>query len=215
MTVNIPQVFKTLLAQKRLFNSEADLQFALAWEIQTQYPQAKIYLEYVPWQYNTQMHIDIVVQDGETLIPIELKYKTKGFSGKFGDVDIVLKNHGAQDQGRYDFLKDIERLEGFCGCKKYTVGTGYAIFLTNDSMYWEPSKRDCVDKLFRIHKGREITGDIHWVGETKPGTTKGRDKPLHLEGQYQITWNPYELAKNTKLQFQYTIIEINKINKKQ
>ena len=159
--------------------------------------------------------VDIVVQDGETLIPIELKYKTKGFSGKFGDVDIVLKNHGAQDQGRYDFLKDIERLEGFCGCKKYTVGTGYAIFLTNDSMYWEPSKRDCVDQLFRIHKGREITGDIHWVGETKPGTTKGRDKPLHLEGQYQITWNPYELAKNKKLQFQYTIIKINKINKKQ
>lgn len=207
MTVNVPQALEALLSKKRIFNSEADLQFALAWQIQTQYPQAKIYLEYVPWKYNAQMHFDIVVCDGDIMIPIELKYKTKGFSGIFEDQNIVLKNHGAQDHGRYDFLKDIERLEGFCGCEEYTVGTGYAIFLTNDSKYWTSSDKKSIDKDFHIEEGKVISGELRWSDKAGDGSTKGRSG-LTLKGRYQIIWKPYELAEG--IQFKYTIIAIDK-----
>ncbi len=95
--IEILHAFEKLLTKKKIFNSEADLQFALAWEIQTMYPDAEICLEYVPWQYDSQMHIDIVVYDKDKLIPIELKYKTRGFKGEYNKENIVLKNHAAQD----------------------------------------------------------------------------------------------------------------------
>lgn len=205
MAIEISQVFEKLLTKKRLFNSEADLQFALAWEIQTQYPNAEIRLEYVPWDYNPQMHIDIVVYDNNKLIPIELKYKTKGFIGEYNKENIVLKNHGAQDHGRYDFIKDIQRLEGFCGCKNYNVGTGYAIFLTNDSKYWLSNDKNSIDNAFRIHEGNVVSGDLNWEDKAGFGSVKGRPA-LRLKGNYKFNWNVYNLADN--LQFKYTIIKV-------
>ena len=46
MAFNIYNVLKQLFGKKRLFTSEADFQFALAWEIKTMYPNAKVNLEY-------------------------------------------------------------------------------------------------------------------------------------------------------------------------
>ena len=206
--IDVAQIFKNLLAQKRLFSNEADLQFALAWEIKTEYPDKKINLEYVPWKHDANMHIDIVVEDEGYLIPIELKYKTKRFSGEYNGDTVVLKNHSAYDQARYDFVKDIYRLENFNRFEKYKVGTGYAIFITNDHNYWKPTNKNGMDSLFRIYEGKEISGDIHWLGEPKKGTVKGRAEVLHLEGRYKIYWNSYHLTND--LEFRYTIVEIGK-----
>lgn len=205
--IDISGVFEKLLNKRRLFNSEADFQFALAWEIKTEYPNADIRLEYVPWKYKSEIHIDIVVFDGDKLIPIELKYKTKGFSGEYNNEAVILKNHGAQDHGRYDFLKDIQRLEGFCRCKEYNVGTGYAIFLTNDAKYWTSNDKNNIDKDFHIDEGKVVSGELCWAEKAGAGSVYGRPK-LHLKGNYKFMWKPYELAKD--LQFKYIIIETDK-----
>ena len=41
--------------------------------------------------------------------------------------EIFLKNQGAQDIGRYDFLADIQRLESIIDSKTYNIIKGYAI----------------------------------------------------------------------------------------
>lgn len=60
---------------------------------------------------------------------IELKYKTisNGVPG------FQYKNQGAQGIGKYDFIRDIERLER---CKTSgIIDHGYAVLLTNDPSY--------------------------------------------------------------------------------
>ena len=110
---DIDLVLKELSGERKLFHSEADFQFALAWKIQQKYTDAKVRLEYCMNLNKQAMHIDMVVFLGEKIIPIELKYKTI----RCDEINIdgetyILKNHGAQDMGRYDFVKD-------CQCHKW------------------------------------------------------------------------------------------------
>lgn len=63
---------------RKIFHSEADFQFALAWEIQKRYPDAKVRLEYCPIEIEPAMHVDILVILDGNWYPIELKYKTLG-----------------------------------------------------------------------------------------------------------------------------------------
>jgi hypothetical protein len=72
---------------------------------------------------------------------------------------IELKHHWAEDCGRYDYLKQVEKLE------KITMGgdniNGIAILLTNDHLYWNPpTKSLTVDSNFRIHENRILTGEL-------------------------------------------------------
>ena len=46
----------------------------------------------------------------------------------------MLRNDGVQDLGRYDFIKDIERIERIAA--HVPQAEGYALLLTNDSSYW-------------------------------------------------------------------------------
>ena len=65
----------------------------------------------------------------------------------------VLRDQGAQDIRRYDFLMDIQRLED--EVSEGRARQGFAILLTNDPSYWQPPRRDeTVDAAFRIHDGR-------------------------------------------------------------
>lgn len=55
------------------------------------------------------------------MVPIELKYKTKGFTEIIGSDTIIIKNQGAQDVGRYDFLYDVQRIEGIVKNSLYQI----------------------------------------------------------------------------------------------
>ena len=57
--------------------------------------------------------MDIPVKDGDLTCAIKLKYKTKKLDTVFGGEEFHLRNHDVQDIGRYDFIKDIVRLERF------------------------------------------------------------------------------------------------------
>ncbi len=100
---------------------------------------------YYPWlQPNSdkpqEMYIDIVISNGEEYVPIELKYKKKELKGKlalFGQdmgAGVILKNNQAQDFGRYEFWKDVRRIELLVKSFE-NVQNGIVLFVTNDEYY--------------------------------------------------------------------------------
>lgn len=209
-TKDIELAIQTLQTKQKIFHSEADFQFSLAWELQQIIPQAKIRLEYCP-PFAREMHIDIYVIDEDGTYPIELKYKSKSVETIVGNEYFKLKNHGAQDLGRYDFLYDIWRIERMRKLDK-DFKVGFAIMLSNEPSYWKaPLSKSTVDAAFRIHDGRIITGSCAWSDNVSSGTSKNREEPIVFEGTYTVRWNPYsELANTANGQFKISTIEVAK-----
>lgn len=210
--INIENSLRSLFDEGRIFVSEADFQFAYAWKIKELYPNASMRLEYIPWQYDKNIHIDIAVFINGQMIPIELKYKTKGFTGIINGDTITLKNQGAQDVGRYDFLYDIRRMEGIVKSGLYPIEKAYAVLLTNDSGYWNKPNRSGtsdrpVDDEFRIHEGVIISGQRAWKPEAGAGTMRNREAPINMQGEYRISWNGYKPT--DECIFKFTIVEIS------
>ena len=133
----------------KIFQSEAQLQFELAWNIKQNF-NCNVFLEDLT-AYETdskgnithKLYTDIVVEDIETnyRIGIELKYKTAEL--KYNN--IYLFNHGALPLNRYDYLWDVNRLESLVYNKPlYNNATsttivkpcdvGFAIILTNEKI---------------------------------------------------------------------------------
>ena len=133
----------------KIFQSEAQFQFELAWKLQKQFPDCRVKLEdmraYVKKEEKNgikrKFYTDIVLEEEGYSIAIELKYKTaEYYDEKSG---ICLFEHGAVDLGRYDYLWDVHRVELLTGkgnnnelygcvavqkkCKK-----GFAVLLTNE-----------------------------------------------------------------------------------
>lgn len=200
-----------LFAENPIFVSEADFQFHLAWKIKETDPNVDVKLEYIPHKISSNMHVDIVVFTKDEIIPIELKYKTKKLESKSNN--IFLKDHSAQDAGRYDFLSDIQRMECIVSSDKYPeVKIAYAIFLTNDDKYWKsPKFPNTNDAQFRIHEGNILHGSLEWASKTGLGTKKKRENPIQLKNYYEINWSSYTWYAANKIDecdFKYTLVEI-------
>jgi len=209
-TKDIELAIQSLQRKQKIFHSEADFQFSLAWELQQILPQAKIRLEYCP-PFAREMHIDIYVIDEDGTYPIELKYKSKTIETIVENEYFKLKNHGAQDLGRYDYLYDIWRIERMRKLDK-DFRSGFAIMLSNEPSYWKaPASKNTVDAAFRIHHGRIVEGSCAWGENVSSGTSKNREEPIVFEGTYQIQWNPYSILENTSNgQFKICLIEVSK-----
>jgi hypothetical protein len=185
--LDIDLILRELAGERPAFHSEADFQHALAWRIHSKLPETEIRLE-VPMALpggERRLHVDVLV-DGTCAI--ELKYKTRKSEYAVGEERFVLRNHGAQDFGRYDFLKDIERLERVVLEGPCTVG--YAIMLTNDDYYWKGTDSDTMDAAFRIGGGQTIGGTLQWADPERPWL-KGRNKSITLKGEYTLSWKDY------------------------
>lgn len=209
--IDIHKIMKGLAVDRSAFCSEADFQFAFAQEIRKQYPSAEIWLEYPVdlLDFKKAWHVDIAVFLGDDFIPIELKYKTAGGVFESGKQLFVLKKQGAQDQGRYDFIADIYRIEkvvSFTNAKH-----GYVIMLTNDHLYWEKPSRQTIDQEFRIHTDACIYKKRAWKKGTCDGTKRGRAADIELTGTYKIKWLPYSLDESKNFRkFRYTAVEFAK-----
>jgi hypothetical protein len=204
---SIIKSIKSLRRRRRVFHSEADFQFALAWEIKRNRRDAEIRLEYP----STSEHIDILVRlgDGSTY-PIELKYKTKSMQAEWDNEQFNLKNHGAQPLGAYDFINDICRIESFSK-KLDGFKCGYAIWLTNDPWYW--TNHDPIPTTyaaFSVHDTAIITGRMAW-GDYSESTIKGREEPLSLCGRYRIRWNKYSNLDAKNGVFKYALISVDSV----
>lgn len=207
MDLQVP--LSRLRSKRKIFHSEADFQFAFAWELQLQYPDDAIRLEYPPPNDPTK-YVDILLRIGEDVYPIELKYKTKLFSAVVDGEPYYLKNHGAQDIGKYDFVKDICRVEAF----RETISgyrDGYALWLTNDPSYWSKPTNDAVGySAFSVHHGAVKEGAMPWGVGIGAGTTKGRDNALVLSGRYVIDWHDYSQVDAKNGAFMYSIVRVDR-----
>lgn len=222
-----------------IFHDEADFQHKLAWLLQNE-RKLDVHVEYpyppelipVPNPYSSPLEplepskirskrgfLDIWLP--EKGVAIELKYCTKELprSSPYHD-RFSLSNQGAQDQKRYDFLRDVQRLERLRKepgeCK-----VGYAVILTNDSSYWKPAwttqkTRHTSDKNFRLNQGRRITKELYWEKftsrgtETSKGTMKNREDCIHLNGCYTAVWEHYSPVVDEEKpgQFQYLAFRV-------
>jgi hypothetical protein len=188
--IEISEILAVLAKKRPIFHSEADFQHAFAWEIQQKLPDASVRLE-LPIQVENQfLHIDVWVAYQNQVLAAELKYKTRALSVEVGNEQFRLKSQSAQDIGRYDFIKDIQRLERIAAISKKIVG--YAVLLTNDSAYWiKPANMNTVDANFRINDGRILEGVFSWAENTSLGTKKNREQPLVLSNRHLVHWETY------------------------
>ena len=188
--VEIGEILAALAEQRPVFHSEADFQHAFAWEIHQQLPMASVRLELPVRVRNRFLHLDVWVAYQGAVLAVELKYKTRSLSIQVGNERYHLKSQSAQDIGRYDFLKDVQRLERV-GAQHQNF-TGYAILLTNDRAYWaEPTNFKTVDTDFRLHGGRVIEGVLVWSDRASDGTKKNRERAIELQGKYRLRWTGY------------------------
>ena len=92
-----------------------------------------------------------------------------------------------------------------CGHK---FDTGYAIFLTNDSGYWNKSNRDTIDKDFLIHEGRILKGVLKWKEGCFALKMKEYKSPINLQGTYKVNWINYSNVQ--QIEFKYLLLEITR-----
>ena len=204
---NIEDVLNKLSKKRPVFHSEADFQHSLAWEIHEMYPDFNIRLEKREEINGEEIYLDIFIFKSNKIYALELKYKTKRLKITILNEDYHLKDQGAYDINRYDFCKDIERLEKVL--EKYPDGIGFAIFLTNDDLYWRtPPNLNTADKDFRIHEGRVVKGILKWKEGTSMGTMRGRENPIKLTGEYNIHWKDYSDLKRKNGKFRYTYVKV-------
>ncbi|MCY4654656.1 MAG: hypothetical protein OXC95_16005 [Dehalococcoidia bacterium] len=213
--LDVHEVMTELAKTRPIFHSEADFQFALAWQIREMMPDSEIRLEFNRNPLHQKgVYLDIWIRNQRTAI--ELKYKTKPlFALDNGEV-FLLKDQGAQDHGRYDLLKDVERVE--------SVKRGFAIILTNEPSYWTEGsvRKDSNHYDFRIHEGRKLSGELRWADPEKNSAKSGsRQKPIELSGSYNLQWQDYseipELPENLEIpltvqgkhrQFRYLVVAV-------
>lgn len=208
--LNIGAVLKSLSEKRPIFHSEADFQHSLAWEIREHYPDSKIRLETKVHGANTKVYLDILVVNHGIKYAIELKYKTLSYDAVVDGEEFSLNNQGAQDIGRYDVLKDIQRLEEMLAAK--VADKGFLIFLTNDKSYFSNpnGNKKTVDQNFRLHEGNRVGGKLYWTEEAGKGTIKGREEPINLHGEYEMKWGNYsQIDDSPRGDFRCLLLEVD------
>jgi hypothetical protein len=155
-------IIQKLQENKDFLFNELDLQIFVARALEKVFlkPDYIIHLEYhLPKGWNVKFdhdyerwgetpYFDIVIEKvaekSPRFIAIELKYKLgevkssqfKRFGNSANEQNIVLvTNQAAQNEGRYDFWKDVKRLELLTKHFAEEVVGGISIFLTNDETY--------------------------------------------------------------------------------
>lgn len=155
----VKSIIKDMGKSKLIFQSEAQFQHILAMRLEKEIAEnedLKIYLEAYTNDYTYECtgktkrcYTDIVILDNKNMryIAIELKYKTQEFSCTLNKFKFDLKPHHAIDNGCYDFLWDLNRIEDLTinssgNMKKYKCIAGCAVFITNDNRYWTSHASD-------------------------------------------------------------------------
>lgn len=206
--LDIPGALGVLAARRPVFHSEADFQHALAWTLQEAEPRRHIRLEYrAPVTATTYVDVLVRAPDGMRTA-IELKYWTKKADFTIAGEDFALRNQGAHDISRYDFVKDIVRLERLL--EEGAAEEGWVVALTNDPGYWSAASRpDTIDAAFRLSEGRKLAGRLAWGERAGSGTTHGRRADHGLAGEYELSWHDFsELDTSSAGRFRYVTVQV-------
>jgi hypothetical protein len=200
----VRSLVESVAARRPVFHSEADFQHAFAWQIQTAHPEARVRLESRP---RPGVRLDVFAALGGTRIAFELKYLLRNLTTDWDEEHFALPAQSAQDVRRYDFIKDIVRLEALL---PDIADVGYAIAVTNDPTYWTASSRaNLTDAAFRLHEGRELTGELAWAVTTGAGTMAKREAALALRGSYVTAWQDFSSVEGVGYtDFRYVVVEV-------
>lgn len=206
---DIHRALERLAEQRPVFHSEADFRFALAWHIAQDTSDA-VRLERPFSIGGANRYLDIWLRTPG--IAIELKYRTRSLLTKNDGERFSLKDKSAHDQGRYDFIRDIRRIEKIADDRRVAdcneFSRGFAILLTNDPAYWKVGGAGTIDEDFRVHEGRRFTGRMAWAKRASEGTTKKRRDPLTLRDEYELHWRPYSKFPTESEEFRYLAVEV-------
>jgi hypothetical protein len=188
--MDLDRAMAELAKARPIFHSEADFQFALAAVLRHLWPEFEVRLE-VPQSRGITLDILVIDPASDDRFAIELKYKSANWSGAVASETFNLKNHGADDLGGYDIIKDIGRIESLIASG--LVMGGAVIVLTNEQLYWKP--RPARTRLtnaheFRVHDGLTLNGSRSW-GPNTGGTNKKRTESINLDGSYPCEWKSY------------------------
>jgi hypothetical protein len=190
--IDIPELMHALSLQRGVFHSEADFQHAFAWEVHRRLPTASVRLERPIKLKEKTLHLDFLLQLPNQAMAVELKYKTRKLTLEVEGEQFRLASHSAADLGRYDFIKDVCRLEEITS--NLQSCEGWAILLTNDSAYWKaPFTKVTVDTAFRVHEGRVLHGTLGWTENASDGTKRNRENDLNVAGRYPLRWCDYAI----------------------
>jgi len=206
--LDLAAIMRTLSAERPIFNSEADFQLALGWEIQIAHPEARLRMEYRPAYLDRRGYLDLWAAADGWATAIELKYFTRALNLRIGGEQFELLNQGAQPLSRYDFIRDLERVESVVRTQPGVKG--YTLALTNDSAYWRVpmDSTATIDAAFRLHEGAILSGRLAWSASAGAGTTRNREKAHVLQGTYPLHWSDYSrVSEGPAGTFRYLLVE--------
>lgn len=203
--VELEQAMAALATERSVFHSEADFQHGFAWQLHRTHPQARIRLETRP---RPGVRLDVLALIDGKRIAFELKYLLRTLSATIEDEVFELPFQGAQDTRRYDFIKDVGRLEILVS--DGLADEGFAVALTNDPIYWQGGNRENVaDAAFRLDEGCTLAGVMDWAAHTGPGTKKDRETPLTLIRSYELQWRDFSrIAGERYGAFRYLVVRV-------
>ncbi len=196
------------LARRRpVFHSEADLQHELAWELRHDSEVEEVRVERPFSEGRSRRALDLAVRRRGAWKGIELKYQTRRLQCELAGETFDLANQAAQDIRRYDFWKDVARLEDWT--RSGRLSGGAVVLLTNDSGFWAEGNSTVVDAAFRAYEGRTVLGSLRWTSKASAGTTKGRSEPIALSGRYQVRWNAFSTVGSAPSgEFRYILLAV-------
>lgn len=221
-----------LSGESVLFSNESDLQLRLSCYLKHLGHYDRVEVEYyVPYQelkllnsslnhtnfpWDSDLYIDIVVEKDGQFVPVELKYPTKDIWGAFTRFGVavtakvpMLKNQGAQDIVRYNYWKDVRRIEALRQAYAETIVGGLAVMVTNDSSYrTSPTSNSFGYSRFSIKDGRVVTQpqdrNMAWQNNVKVAATHPN---FEIDNSYEIRWRQILRIPKT-LGFWYLILDV-------
>lgn len=145
-------------------------------------------------------YIDMMLEIGGKKVAIELKYRTKSVKKE------LYTNQSAQNNGKFNFFKDIKRLEILKNSKDddFGIEKGFAIFITNDHLYWNAAKEKTSVADFDLCDDKGIkkdTYDAKW--------RKSKNATVTISQSHTVEWfSPSGKVKKDGTTFRCLIIEI-------
>lgn len=214
VTIDVRSALKALAKERPLFHSGHDFKFALAWKIKELYPDAIVRLERPVEVYDQSLHVDILAVLRGHAVAIEAKYRKCGLTARVRDELFVLWNQAAHDALRYEYIKDIARLESITAVHPNVVG--YAILLTNDRSYWTaPARANSAGARYRLNERVSLPESFEQETPPRAGTTPEHATPIVLKNQYTMYWKDYcaipekAILRGKQARFRYLLSEVS------
>ncbi|MCG3133017.1 MAG: hypothetical protein HMLKMBBP_00103 [Planctomycetes bacterium] len=204
--LELPRALTALAPRRPLFHSEADFQHALAWELAASGLATEIRLERPLDHAADRLYVDVVARVGDTRVAIELKYWSRVLAVEIDGETFRLKSGAAQDVRRYDFWKDVERVQTLLSTG--IVDVGFVLALTNDPGYWTPGRDGTVDRAFRMADGSMVRGELAWDPRASEGTRKGRERTISIRQPVPLRWADYSVVGTER--FRYVLVPLTR-----